>query len=171
MGEAQIDVRWASDPHDVSAALALREHVFCVEQGVPRTEEIDRLDEQAMHIVALAPDEPRTIGTLRLLLLGDEAKLGRVAVARQWRRRGIATRMIDLALARTWRVSCSPGIAARRHRALRTRGLRRRVGAVQGRRHRPRLDGSMVGRGVRGPMRFATQARHSVRTPRTGGSK
>jgi predicted GNAT family N-acyltransferase len=99
MGEPQITVRWADDPHDVSAALALREQVFCGEQGVPPSVEIDRLDEQAMHIVAIAPGEPGAIGTLRLLLLDDEVKLGRVAVAREWRRRGIATRMIDLALA------------------------------------------------------------------------
>jgi hypothetical protein len=76
MGEPQISVRWASDPRDVSAALALREQVFCGEQGVPPSVEIDRLDEQAMHVVALAPDEPGAIGTLRLLLLDDEVKLG-----------------------------------------------------------------------------------------------
>src|SRR5882762_8889308 len=100
MDEPQISVRWASDPDDLSAALALREQVFCGEQGVPRSEEIDTLDEQAMHVVALASTEPGAIGTLRLLpLADDEVKLGRVAVAREWRRRGIATRMIDLALA------------------------------------------------------------------------
>jgi predicted GNAT family N-acyltransferase len=100
MGEPEVTIRWAGDPHDVSSALALREQVFCGEQGVPPSEEVDRLDEQAMHVVALVPGEPRVIGTLRLLSLGEQVKLGRVAVAREWRRRGIATRMIDLALAR-----------------------------------------------------------------------
>ena len=49
--------------------------------------------------MALDPDGRRVIGTLRLLVDGDRAKVGRVAVEREWRRRGIAARMLELALA------------------------------------------------------------------------
>lgn len=70
-----------------------------MEQGVPREEEIDERDAQALHLVALDPDGGRVIGTLRLLLDDDSAKVGRVAVERAWRRRGIAARMLELALA------------------------------------------------------------------------
>ena len=38
------------------------------------------------------------IGTLRLLFDGEVVKIGRVAVDRPWRGRGIAMQMIDIAL-------------------------------------------------------------------------
>jgi predicted GNAT family N-acyltransferase len=79
--------------------------VFCVEQGVPRSEEIDGLDDRALHVLALEPKD-QVIGTLRLLLVGDVAKIGRVAVERDWRRRGIASRMLDAALAVAQRRGC-----------------------------------------------------------------
>lgn len=96
---AQIQVCWARNAEDVRGALAVREEVFCREQGVPREEEIDWRDEEALHVVALGPDSGRVIGTLRLLPDADRAKIGRVAVERDWRRRGIAARMLALALA------------------------------------------------------------------------
>jgi ElaA protein len=110
MGEPEITVRWAGDPHDVSSALALREQVFCGEQGVSREDELDGLDEQALHLIALAPDGRGAVGTLRLLMNGEHVKLGRVAVAREWRGRGIASRMIQAGLHE-----------ARRHGARRAR--------------------------------------------------
>ncbi len=55
-------------------------------------DELDGRDAQALHLVALEPDGQRVIGTLRLLVDADRAKVGRVAVEREWRRRGIALR-------------------------------------------------------------------------------
>lgn len=94
------ELRWASGPSDVDAALALRAQVFVREQGVPPQEELDGRDEQALHLLALAPGCTGAVGTLRLLLDGEIAKIGRVAVAREHRRRGIAAAMLALALAR-----------------------------------------------------------------------
>lgn len=84
----------------------MRERVFCVEQGVPRSEELDGLDDSALHLVALEPDGEEVVGTLRLLLAGDRAKIGRVAVEREWRRRGVASRMLEMALARAREAGC-----------------------------------------------------------------
>jgi len=98
MDAAEIPIRWATGPDDVTGAISVREQVFCREQGVPRVDEIDGLDDVALHLVALEPDGLRVVGTLRLLLVGDRAKVGRVAVERDWRRRGIASRMLALAL-------------------------------------------------------------------------
>ncbi|MGA2453437.1 MAG: GNAT family N-acetyltransferase [Solirubrobacteraceae bacterium] len=98
MDARQIPIRWARGPEDVQGAFAVRERVFCGEQGVPREEEIDGHDDRALHLVALDSDGGRVIGTLRLLLDGERAKVGRVAVEREWRRRGIAARMLELAL-------------------------------------------------------------------------
>lgn len=93
-----VEIRWTHSAGEVEAAQRVRERVFCVEQGVPRSEEIDGLDDRALHLLALH-GEAQVVGTLRVLLVADVAKIGRVAVESPWRRRGIATRMLDAALA------------------------------------------------------------------------
>ncbi len=101
MSDEPIRICWARDEQDISGAFALREAVFYGEQKVPLQEELDELDRDAQHLVALDPaDGRRVIGTLRLLAFGDEAKIGRVAVAAELRRRRIASRMLAIALAR-----------------------------------------------------------------------
>jgi predicted GNAT family N-acyltransferase len=91
-------IRWARDAADLQGAIAVRERVFVEEQGVPVEEELDGRDEQALHLVALAPLTEQVVGTLRLLFDGDTVKVGRVAVERDWRGQGIAARMLELAL-------------------------------------------------------------------------
>jgi predicted GNAT family N-acyltransferase len=103
-GEASL--RWASGPEDLVGAMSLREEVFCVEQNVPRAEELDGRDGEAEHLVALDPRDGRVVGTLRLLRDGSRAKVGRVAVERGWRRRGVASRMLALALERARERGC-----------------------------------------------------------------
>lgn len=105
----EIAIRWARDEHDIQGALALRERVFCGEQGVPVAEELDGRDDEALHLVAVACDEDAApvIGTLRLLVDGARGKIGRVAVERAWRRRGVAARMLELAVARARERGCA----------------------------------------------------------------
>jgi predicted GNAT family N-acyltransferase len=121
----EITIRWASGPEDVNGALAVREQVFCREQGVPHAEEVDGRDEHALHVVALEPDGRRVIGTLRLLLDAERAKVGRVAVERDWRGRGIASRMLEIALAAARERGCRE---ARLASQLEATGLYRRAG-------------------------------------------
>jgi predicted GNAT family N-acyltransferase len=99
LADHEITIRWASRSADLSGAIIVRERVFCAEQGVPRVQEIDGRDAQALHVVALDPGGGQVIATLRLLIDGANAKVGRVAVERHWRRRGIASRMLALAVA------------------------------------------------------------------------
>jgi predicted GNAT family N-acyltransferase len=105
--DAGVRIRWSTGPEDMRGAFALRQRVFCGEQGVAREQEIDARDEDAAHLVALAPDGRLVIGTLRLLLDAGTAKVGRVAVQREWRRRGIALRMLELALAAARERGCT----------------------------------------------------------------
>lgn len=91
-------LRWAEGNTDLAGALAVRMRVFGEEQDVPVEIEMDALDRGALHLVALSPDG-RVIGTLRLLFSGESVKVGRVAVERDWRGRGVASRMLDMALA------------------------------------------------------------------------
>lgn len=100
MADAQPDIRWTQDRKEVHRAFALREQVFYGEQGVPRQEDVDELDRDAQHLIALDAGGERVIGTLRLLSFGEEAKIGRVVVAADQRRRGVASRMLRIALDR-----------------------------------------------------------------------
>lgn len=104
MPGADIPIRWSEGAADLTGALAVRVRVFCGEQGVPLDEEPDALDELALHLVALGPgdggDGSSVIATLRLLLGEEVARIGRVAVLADWRGRGIASRMLALAVAR-----------------------------------------------------------------------
>ena len=65
--------------------MPLREAVFVVEQGVPPELEEDEFDPVSRHIVAALADG-RVIGTGRLL---PDGHLGRLAVAADWRARGV----------------------------------------------------------------------------------
>jgi predicted GNAT family N-acyltransferase len=97
---SDVVIRWAGDPDDLTGAIAVRVEVFCGEQGVPYDDERDPLDDEALHIVALVPGDDRVVATLRLLREGDAARIGRVAVLAAHRRRGIASRMLALAVQR-----------------------------------------------------------------------
>lgn len=87
------EVRPARDPTEVWAALALRRAVFCDEQGVSIEEELDGRDDGALHLVAVEGGE--VVGTCRLLRDGRDVTLGRMAVARAARGRGLGRALLD----------------------------------------------------------------------------
>jgi predicted GNAT family N-acyltransferase len=97
----------------------VREEVFCREQGVSKEDELDGLDDQALHLVAVEADGARVVGTLRLLVVGREAKIGRVAVERRWRRRGIASQMLEMAVAGAREQGCTRALLAAQLHATR----------------------------------------------------
>ena len=71
----------------MDAAMELRRVVFCEEQGVALDADRDGRDPEALHLVAL--DRGRVVGTCRLLIGGDAARLGRMAVAVEKRGAGV----------------------------------------------------------------------------------
>ena len=85
----------ADSQEQIDAAMALRTVVFVEEQRVPLAEEIDGLDDQATHLVALDGEE--LVATCRLLADGTTIKLGRMVVAKERRREGIASEMLRVA--------------------------------------------------------------------------
>jgi len=87
-----VEVRRADGRAELDALLDLRHRVFCVEQGVPKREEIDGRDGDAIHLVAVC--DGRVLGTCRLLLVDRTVQLSRLAVEPDARRAGIATALL-----------------------------------------------------------------------------
>jgi len=95
--DRSVVLRWVRDAAELRQAQELRVRVFCDEQGVPRALEVDGQDDVARHAVAVTPDG-RVVGTIRLVARGTTVKVGRLAVDREWRGRGIASRLLDRAV-------------------------------------------------------------------------
>ena len=85
-------VRTARDEAEVAAALDLRERVFCGEQGVELAAERDGRDDEALHVVAL--EDGHVVGTCRVLVDGEVARLGRMAVEPGLRGRGLGAAVL-----------------------------------------------------------------------------
>jgi predicted GNAT family N-acyltransferase len=90
-----VDVRQARDSDEVERALALREQVFCVEQGVELAADRDGLDDQAIQIVAV--EDGRIVGTCRVLVDDGIGRLGRMAVDARSRGRGLGNEILAAA--------------------------------------------------------------------------
>lgn len=81
---------------DFDACMAVRRKVFVEEQNVPEELELDEHDATAVHL--LATDSGRPLGTARLLIDGDHAKIGRVAVLADARGTGAGAALMRAAL-------------------------------------------------------------------------
>jgi predicted GNAT family N-acyltransferase len=75
---------------DFQDLRSVREPVFVVEQQVPLELEWDELDPQCRHVIA-RDDAHRPIGTGRLT---PGHKIGRMAVLREWRGRGVGEALL-----------------------------------------------------------------------------
>ena len=81
---------------DIDTCRALRRTVFIEEQGVSETDEVDGLDDTAIHLLAVLDDRP--VGTARILLKGAVGKIGRVCVLPEARGTGLGAALIRAAL-------------------------------------------------------------------------
>lgn len=81
---------------DIAACRALRRTVFIEEQGVSEADEIDTLDDQAIHLLATVNGTPT--GSARLLISGQTGKIGRVCVLAPARGTGLGAALIRAAL-------------------------------------------------------------------------
>ena len=73
-------------------AFAIRIRVFVREQGVPAEIELDDDDQHGIHF--LATSGGRAIGTARLVMHGNNAKIGRMAVLKKHRLKGIGAALL-----------------------------------------------------------------------------
>jgi predicted GNAT family N-acyltransferase len=81
---------------DIAICQRLRREVFIDEQGVSETDEVDGLDDGAIHLLAV--DGATAVGTARLLVKGATGKIGRVCVTREARGTGLGAALILAAL-------------------------------------------------------------------------
>ncbi len=84
-------VNWEDE---ASALRGVRTEVFIHEQQVPAHLEWDEFDAISMHVLALNSDE-QPIGTVRLL---PDGHIGRMAVLKKWRGKGIGSAMMSKVL-------------------------------------------------------------------------
>jgi predicted GNAT family N-acyltransferase len=87
------EIKIINPGEDYSEAMKIRYKVFVEEQGVPYENEIDEYDKSAYHIILSDREEPIACG--RIYFKDNAAKLGRVAVLAEHRRKGCAIKICD----------------------------------------------------------------------------
>jgi len=92
-----IHIKRASSKKEMVQAYDIRMRVFVQEQGVPVEIELDRDDKRAIHFLALASAKPA--GTVRLVMRRGAAKIGRMAVLKTFRRKGVGKTLLKRAIA------------------------------------------------------------------------
>jgi predicted GNAT family N-acyltransferase len=76
-----------------SHVMPIRREVFINEQQVPEELEWDEFDQDALH--AIVKKEQEVIGTARLIIDGQDARIGRMAIKKDFRGQGIGQEMLE----------------------------------------------------------------------------
>ncbi len=84
-----LEIKVVETEQELKSAYSLRRTVFVNEQNVPEEIEYDEYDHSALHVICKLGD--RVVGTGRVVFFDDGAKIGRVAVLKEYRKQGIGT--------------------------------------------------------------------------------
>jgi predicted GNAT family N-acyltransferase len=90
-----VVIREARSPDELFEALELRRRVFHDEQGIRPEADQDGRDGDAVHVIAV--EDGALVGTCRLVMVGEVAMLGRLAVERSDRRSGVGRAVLEAA--------------------------------------------------------------------------
>lgn len=99
----RVTVKRVSSDAELARAFAIRIRVFVKEQGVPRAIELDDDDRRARHFLATAG--ARVVGTARVVLHDGVAKIGRMAVLKSYRGKGVGAELLARAIATAQRMN------------------------------------------------------------------
>lgn len=92
-----LTIKLVETDDELLDAKWIRMNVFQKEQGISASTDFDGNDKEAAHIVAYLKEMPA--GTARIRLLGSgAAKIERMAVLREFRKRGIGSQVVKYAL-------------------------------------------------------------------------
>lgn len=89
-------VRRAVSEKELKRAFSIRLRVFVREQGVPQEIELDEEDKKAIHLLATVRGKP--VGTARIVSKTGNAKIGRMAVLKSFRGRGVGKALLKHAI-------------------------------------------------------------------------
>src|SRR5882672_5885161 len=92
-----IQIKQISSDEAKAQAFAIRMRVFVREQRVPAAIELDRDDDRAIHF--LATSDGRAVGTARVVSHHSSAKIGRMAVLKSYRGKGVGKKLLRRAIA------------------------------------------------------------------------
>jgi len=92
-----VTIKRVSSQVELVQAFTIRIRVFVKEQRVPAEIELDADDQRAIHF--LATKSAKAVGTARVVMRHGKAKIGRMAVLRTYRRKGIGAALLKRAIA------------------------------------------------------------------------
>ncbi|MEE9551066.1 MAG: GNAT family N-acetyltransferase [Candidatus Binatia bacterium] len=94
-------VRKVVSQEGLKRARSIRLRVFVKEQNVPREIELDTDDQRATHFLAFIAG--RAVGTARVVINGKQAKVGRMAVLKSFRKKGVGREILEQSLKLAWK--------------------------------------------------------------------
>ncbi len=92
-----VKIKRVSSQLELVQAFTIRIRVFVQEQRVPAGIELDREDQRALHL--LATISGKAVGTARIVIHRGAAKIGRMAVLKSYRRKGVGAQLLRHAVA------------------------------------------------------------------------
>ncbi len=96
MGRHRTRIKKLGTRRELEKAFSIRLRVFVREQRVPRDIELDRDDGRAVHYLAFVGG--KAVGTARVVIQRREAKIGRMAVLKSYRGKGVGKALLRRAV-------------------------------------------------------------------------
>ena len=94
--DLEISNKWFLGKSDFAAIEEIRRKVYVEEQKIDEAEEFDSFDEDAVHLLIYLGDKP--VATGRIWHEGQDARVGRLAVLKEFRGIGLGDLLIRLLL-------------------------------------------------------------------------
>jgi len=89
----KLQIKKVTSKNELEQVLQIRKKVFIEEQKVPVEIEMDEFDETAEHFIAYLDKEP--VGCGRIRYNNDFAKLERIAITKNHRKKGYGTQLTN----------------------------------------------------------------------------
>ena len=102
MKKSGVIIKRVTAQAELVQVFTIRIRVFVREQRVPAEIELDSDDQRALHFLAIKSG--KAVGTARLVIKHGDAKIGRMAVLKSCRRKGVGAALLTRAIAASRRL-------------------------------------------------------------------